>query len=78
MAEHVREGVIKVIDLIGVSQESFDGAVRNAVAEAATTIRGITGVDIVQSSAKVSDGRIVEYHVHCKVAFAVERGGVPG
>ena len=78
MAEHVREGVIKIVDLIGVSQESFDDAVRKAVAEAALTIRGITGVDIVQSSAKVAEGRIVEYHVHCRIAFPVERGATAG
>ncbi|HEX8123251.1 MAG TPA: dodecin family protein [Solirubrobacteraceae bacterium] len=73
MAEHVTDGVIKVIDIIGVSSESFSAAVRNAVAEASKTIRGITGVDVIQSSAKVSDGAITEYHVHVKIAFALER-----
>ncbi len=68
------DGVIKIIELVGVSSESFSAAVRNAVAEASKTIRGITGVDVIQSSAKVGeDGAITEYHVNVKIAFKLER-----
>jgi flavin-binding protein dodecin len=70
----VAEGVVKIIELVGVSSESFSAAVRNAVAEASKTIRGITGVDVIQSSAKVGDdGNITEYHVNVKIAFKLER-----
>ena len=68
------EGVVKIIELVGVSSESFSGAVRNAVSEASKTIRGISGVDVIQSSAKVGDnGEITEYHVNVKIAFMIER-----
>ena len=68
------EKVIKIIELVGVSSESFSGAVRSAVAEASKSIRGITGVDVMQSSAKVGDdGQITEYHVNVKIAFTIER-----
>ena len=68
------DGVVKIIELVGVSSESFSAAVRNAVAEASKTIRGITGVDVIQSSAKVGDdGQITEYHVNVKIAFMLER-----
>ena len=68
------DGVVKIIELVGVSSESFSGAVRNAVAEAGKTLRGITGVDVIQSSAKVGDdGQITEYHVNVKIAFMLER-----
>jgi dodecin len=70
----VADGVVKIIELVGVSSESFSAAVRNAVAEASKTIRGITGVDVIQSSAKVGDdGNITEYHVNVKIAFMLER-----
>jgi dodecin len=65
--------VIKIIELVGVSPQSFSDAVRNAVAEASKTVRGITGVDVMQSSAQVSDGQITEYHVNVKIAFTIER-----
>ncbi len=68
------EGVVKIIELVGVSSESFSAAVRNAVSEASKTIRGISGVDVIQSSAKVGDnGEITEYHVNVKIAFMIER-----
>ena len=68
------DGVVKIIELVGVSSESFSAAVRNAVTEASKTIRGITGVDVIQSSAKVGDdGAITEYHVNVKIAFTLER-----
>lgn len=69
------DGVIKVIELVGVSSQSWSEAARRAVEEASRTIRGITGVDVVQSSAVVSDGKITEYHVNVKIAFMLERGG---
>jgi flavin-binding protein dodecin len=70
----VADKVIKIIEVVGVSSESFSGAVRSAVSEAGKTIRGITGVDVIQSSAKVGeDGQITEYHVNVKIAFTLER-----
>jgi flavin-binding protein dodecin len=69
------EGVIKVIELVGVSSQSWSDAARRAVEEASKTIRGITGVDVVQSTATVEDGKISEYHVNVKIAFRLERGG---
>jgi dodecin len=67
--------VVKVIELVGVSDESWSAAARNAVAEAAKTIHGITGVDVIHSTATVEDGAIKEYHVDVKLAFAVEPDG---
>ena len=73
MADHVSQGVVKVIELVGVSQQSYSDAVRQAVAEASKTIRGINGVEVIRSSAKVQDGEISEYRVDLKIAFPVER-----
>ncbi len=68
------DNIVKIIELVGVSSDSFSGAVRSAVSEASKTIRGITGVDVIQSSAKVGeDGQITEYHVNVKIAFTIER-----
>ena len=76
--EHVDRGVLKVIELVGISDKSFSDAVRQCVSEASRTIRGISGVKVVESTANVSDGQITEYHVTCRVAFPVERGGSAG
>jgi flavin-binding protein dodecin len=65
--------VVKVIELVGISPTSWSDAARNAVAEASRTIHGITGVDVLHSTAVVEGGEIKEYHVDVKVAFVVER-----
>lgn len=71
MSEWIDRGAIKVIEVIGVSDESFDDAVKRAVAKAAESVKGITGVEVVNMNAKVKDGDIIQYRVACKLAFAV-------
>jgi flavin-binding protein dodecin len=71
--EHAKApAVVRVVELIGVSSESWSAAARQAVARVSKTIRHITGLDVLKSSATVKDGKIVEYHVDVKVAFIVE------
>lgn len=68
--------VIKVIELVGSSSDSFSDAVRNAVRTASKTIRHIRGVDVLSSSASVGpDGGIAVYKVTCKIAFVIEDDG---
>ena len=65
--------VIKTIDLVGVSSESWRDAAHQALAEAAKTIRGIEGMDILETAATVEDNRIKEYHTHVRIRFRIER-----
>jgi len=70
--------VVKIIELMGVSEESFSDAVRQAVKEASKTIRNITGVEVIKSTAEVEGDEIFEYHVTVRMAFAIERGDSAG
>jgi dodecin len=71
--EHAKPpAVVRVIELVGVSDKGWSDAARQAVARASQTIRHVTGLDVVSSSAVIKDGRITEYHVNVKVAFVVE------
>ncbi|MCA1726084.1 MAG: dodecin family protein [Actinobacteria bacterium] len=71
--------MVKVIELVGSSTQSFSDAVRNAVRTAGETVRNIRGVDVLSSSADVGDnGELTLYKVNCKIAFLVERGGSAG
>jgi flavin-binding protein dodecin len=72
-AEHARApAVIRVVELVGVSQKSWSDAAQQAVTRASESTRHITGLDVLHSSAVVREGKIVEYHVNVKVAFVVE------
>jgi flavin-binding protein dodecin len=65
--------VVKIIELIGSSQDGWKEAVENAVKEAAKTIKNIKGVHVKRCTAKVKDNKIVEYRADVKIAFIVER-----
>jgi dodecin len=65
--------VAKVVTIIGNSPESFAKAAQVAVAEAAKTIRGITGADVVSMSCEVDGDRITEYRTTVNISFGVER-----
>lgn len=67
----------KVIELIGVSTESFEEAIRSALEDATATTRGITGAHVENMSVRCRDGNIVEYKVDLKVAFGIERTSHP-
>lgn len=64
----------KVIELIGNSKTSFEDAVQNALEDASQTIRHISGAEVIRSSVKCEEGRILEYRVDLRVAFGIERG----
>jgi len=65
--------VVKIIELIGTSPNSWSEAAQNAVTEAAKTSKNIEGVHVKRCTAKVIDDNIVEYNVNVKIAFTVER-----
>lgn len=72
VGEYVSKGAIKVLEIIGISEDSFDDAVSQAVAKAAETIDGITGVEVTNQTARVKEGKITQYHATVKLAFAVK------
>ncbi|HHX22464.1 MAG: dodecin family protein [Tepidanaerobacteraceae bacterium] len=63
---------VKVVELVGESKNSWDEAVRNAVKDAHKTIRNITGVEVLNNTANVVEGEIVEYKANVQVAFKVD------
>jgi len=71
MSDYIAKGAIKVIEVIGVSDQSWEDAVDRAVAKASESVKGITGVELVAQTARVSDGKVVQYNATVKLAFVV-------
>ncbi len=71
MTDYIERGAIKVIEVIGISTESFEDAVERAVAKASESVRGITGVEVTHLSGRVHDGQISQYKATVKLAFTV-------
>lgn len=65
----------KVVELIGNSRESFEGAVESALQEASRSIRHIAGADVIKFSVKCEEGQIIEYRADLKIAFGIEGPG---
>jgi flavin-binding protein dodecin len=64
--------VIKIVELVGSSQTSWEDAARNAVKEASETIRDISGLDVMNQTAIVKNGVITEFRANLKISFVVE------
>jgi hypothetical protein len=64
--------VINTIELEGVSDKSWGDAAREALREAARTIRQINRLEVLGTSTRVDDGQIAEYRTQVRLYFEVE------
>ena len=65
--------IAKVITVIGNSPDGFAEAAQVAVTEAAKTLRGITGADVLSMSCEVEGDKITSYRTTVNIAFEIER-----
>lgn len=65
--------IVKIIELVGSSNEGWKEAAENALMEAAKTVRNIVGMDVVGWTAKVEKNKIVFYKASVKIAFIAQR-----
>ena len=65
--------VVKVIELLGESGESWEDASRKVVEEATRTLHGVTSVYIKEFQATVENDKVKNFRVTAKVSFKLER-----
>ncbi|HVG94964.1 MAG TPA: dodecin [Planctomycetota bacterium] len=68
-------GTWKMIELVGTSPVSFAEAVKNAVADAQKTVRGMAWFEVVEQRGAIEGGAVKEFQVKIDVAFKVEVEG---
>jgi dodecin len=66
--------VYRVTEVIGVSDQSWDEAARNAVETAARTVRDLRVAEVVRSDVTIQNGKIVGYRVRLAISFKYESG----
>jgi len=64
--------VARVTKITAASKRGFDDAVNQGLKRAAKTLRGITGLEVVEMKAKVERGKIVEYRSTMELTFLLE------
>ncbi|MCS5736014.1 dodecin family protein [Herbiconiux sp. CPCC 203386] len=62
----------RVTEIVGTSPESTDAAIRNGLARAAKTLRGLDWFEVVSTRGELENGEIAHFQVTLKVGFRLE------
>lgn len=65
--------VVKIIELIGESPNGWEDAMKEVVAEAQKTLRGITRIGVKEFDVRLREDKIEVYRVRAEVSFRLER-----
>lgn len=65
--------MLKVIEILAESPNSWEEAAQSAVKQASETLRDIKSIYIENFEAQVDNDRIVSYRVNGKVTFRLEK-----
>ena len=65
--------IVKIIELLGESPQSWEDAVREVVMEAQKTLRGITGIRVKEFDVCLREDKIQTFRVRTEVSFELER-----
>ncbi|MHB8171438.1 MAG: dodecin family protein [Thermincolia bacterium] len=60
---------VKVVELVGESSSSWKDAVQRAIGEASHSVENITGVEVMNLTANVEHGKLIEYKANVKIAY---------
>lgn len=62
----------KIIELVGISEESFSDAVDDAIQRADQTLNDLSWFEVIEQRGSITDGNVNEYQVKVKVAFELD------
>ena len=65
--------VVKIIELIGESPNGWEAAMREVVAEAQKTLRGITRIGVKEFDVRIREDKVETFRVRAEVSFRLER-----
>lgn len=64
--------VLKVIEVLANSNKSWEDAAKNAVKQAAKSVKNIRSVYIKEQTANVEGENLVDYRVNVKITFEID------
>ena len=59
----------KLIELVGVSENSIEEAIQNAIARANQTLKNLDWFEVVEARGVIQDGKVNQFQVKIKVGF---------
>ena len=66
------ESIYKVIELVGVSSESWEKAAKNAVEKASQTVRDLRIAEVVEQDMQIEGGKVTGFRTKVKISFKFE------
>jgi flavin-binding protein dodecin len=72
MARKQTERVYKIVEVVGVSEESWEEAGRNAVETAAGSLRDLRVAEVTKMDMKVEEGKVAAFRTRVSLSFKYE------
>jgi dodecin len=66
------ESVYRIVDVVGVSEKSWEDAGRRAVEMAASSLRDLRVAEVTQMDMKVEDGKVTAFRTRVALSFKYE------
>ncbi len=68
----MENAVYKMIEVVGMSEKSWDDAAKVAIATVDKSVRDIRVAEVLKMDMRLEDNRIVSYRTKLKVSFKLE------
>jgi flavin-binding protein dodecin len=72
MAKKQSDGVYRIIDVVGVSEKSWEDAGRVAVETAASSLRDLRIAEVTKMDMKVDNGKVTAFRTRVALSFKYE------
>jgi dodecin len=72
MAKKKSDSVYRIIDVVGVSEKSWEEAGRHAIETAAHSLRDLRVAEVTQMDMKVEDGKVTAFRTRVALSFKYE------
>ena len=72
MAKTQSVSVYRIIDVVGVSETSWEDAGRNAVETAASSLRDLRVAEVTKMDMKVEEGKVTAFRTRVSLSFKYE------
>ena len=72
MAKREMDSVYRIVDVVGISEKSWEDAGRRAVETAAGSLRDLRVAEVTQMDMKVEDGKVTAFRTSVALSFKYE------
>jgi dodecin len=66
------DSVYRIVDVVGISEKSWEDAGRRAVETAAGSLRDLRVAEVTQMDMKVEDGKVTAFRTRVALSFKYE------